>query len=210
MTRFMKRHMSLMATLKVILVSLLGGVLMFGPAAAQIDQGQAEEFTKTLVLELGEIAQNETLSDEAQNTAFREALERRLAAESIGKFLFKGVPEELPTPAQIETYNQLFPSYIAAAFASQIGGLAERQINVTDSRVRGDKEVIVRSELVNKKGQKKASIDWRVRWIDGQPRLLDVLVERTSPLVSKRQEFSSLAKRKGVDAILTHMKTTIN
>lgn len=210
MTVSIKSPRALIAPLKIMLMSLLGLFLMFGTASAQIDQAQAESFTKTLVLELGQIAKNDSLGEDVQNKAFRDALERRLAAESIGRFLFKGVPDDLPTPAQIETYNELFPSYIAAAFASQIGALAERQINVTESRPRGDREVIVRSELVNNAGIKKASIDWRVRWIDGQPRLLDVLVERTSPLVSKRQEFSSLAKRKGVEAILDHMKTTIN
>ena len=120
------------------------------------------------------------------------------------------MPADLPTEAQKVTYNQLFPSYIAAAFASEIGGLAERDINITDSRERGETEVIVRSDLVNDAGVKKASIDWRIREIDGQPRLLDVLVERVSPLVTKRQEFSSLAKREGVDALIAHMKTVAN
>jgi len=167
-------------------------------------------FTKTLVAELGQIAKDESLSDDAQDKAYRSALKSRLASESIGKFLFKGVPEDLPTSAQTATYNELFPDYIAAAFAAQIGGLAERQINVTQSKARGERDVIVRSELVNNAGLKKASIDWRIRDIDGQPRLLDVLVERSSPLVTKRKEFSSLVKREGVDALLAHMDTIAN
>ena len=59
-------------------------------------------------------------------------------------------------------------------------------------------------------GIKKASIDWRIRDVDGEPRLLDVLVERVSPLVTKRQEFSSLAKREGIDALLEHMEKIAN
>ena len=99
---------------------------------------------------------------------------------------------------------------MAWAFASQIGGLAEQQIKVTESRPRGEREVIVRSELVNSAGIKKASIDWRIREVDGEPRLLDVLVERVSPLVTKRQEFSSLAKREGIEALLEHMEKIAN
>ena len=72
--------------------------------------------------------------------------------------------------------------------------------------MRSETEAIVQSHLVDNAGRKKASIDWRLRWVDGEPRLLDVLVERVSPLVTKRQEFSSLAKRDGVDALLDYMK----
>jgi len=210
MTRVLETSNTLKKTLKAGLIGLFSIAMLTGTALAQIAPSQAESFTETLVAELGQIAKDETLSDTAQDQAYRGALKSRLASESIGKFLFKGVPEDLPTAAQVATYNELFPDYIAAAFAAQIGGLAERQINVTESKARGSRDVIVRSELVNNAGIKKASIDWRIRDIDGQPRLLDVLVERSSPLVTKRQEFSSLAKREGVDALLAHMETIAN
>jgi len=171
------------------------------------DKAQAEAFTTALVAELAGVANNSSLSGTARDAAYRDVLQAKLATESIGKFLFKGAPSELATPEQRAEYEALFPSYIAATFAAQIGELAERQINVQSSRLRGDTEALVRSELVNKAGIKKASIDWRLRWIDDEPHLLDVLVERISPLVSKRKEFSSLAKREGVDALLAHMKT---
>jgi len=209
-THVLETSKSMMKRLTACLIGLFTIALFSSSAFAQISTTDAEIFTKALVVELGQIAQNESLSDTAQEQAYRDALKSRLASDSIGKFLFKGVPEELPTSAQIATYNDLFPDYIAAAFASQIGGLAERQINVTQSKARGTRDVIVRSELVNSAGLKKASIDWRIRDIDGQPRLLDVLVERSSPLVSKRQEFSSLVKREGVDALLAHMETIAN
>ena len=208
MTLLLKKPVVIKKALKTIVLGVVSTVMMAGSAFA-LDQSEAKGFTDGLIVELGQIANDGALNEDARDRAYRGALQSRLATESIGKFLFKSVPADLPTEAQKATYNQLFPSYIAAAFASEIGGLAEREINITDSRARGDTEVIVRSELVNSAGVKKASIDWRIREINGQPRLLDVLVERVSPLVTKRQEFSSLAKREGVDAILTHMKTTI-
>ena len=210
MTPVLETSKSMMKSLKITLIGLFSLAIFSSSAFAQITTSDAESFTEALVAELGQIAKDESLSDDAQDQAYRGALKSRLASESIGTFLFKGVPEDLPTPAQIDSYNALFPDYISAAFAAQIGGLAERQINVTQSKARGTRDVIVRSELVNSAGLKKASIDWRIRDIDGKPRLLDVLVERSSPLVTKRQEFSSLVKREGVDALLAHMETIAN
>lgn len=210
MSALLKQSAYIVKTAKIVTMSLVSLTFMSQTAFAQITQSEAKNFTNDLVVELGKIAKDESLNDAAQDRAYRQALKKRLAIESIGKFLFKSVPADLPTPAQKSTYNNLFPNYIAGAFASQIGGLAERQINVTESRPRGEREVIVRSELVNNAGIKKASIDWRIREIDGKPRLLDVLVERVSPLVTKRQEFSSLAKREGIEALLDHMKKVAN
>lgn len=170
------------------------------------DKTQAESFTKALVTELSAVAKQGGLTEPARDLAYRDVLQAKLATESIGKFLFKGAPSELATATQRREYETIFPAYIAATFAAQIGELAERQINVKASRLRGDTEALVSSELVDRNGIKKASIDWRLRWIDDEPYLLDVLVERISPLVTKRKEFSSLAQHDGVDALLAHMK----
>lgn len=195
--------------------NFLGGIMTsFLLAAASVtpalaaDTAQAESFTKALIDQLSDVAKTQDLSDDARDAAYRNVLQSKLATDSIGKFLFKGAPDELATAEQRAEYKALFPAFIAATFASEIGELAERDILVKSSRVRGDTEALVSSELVNKAGIKKASIDWRLRWIDGEPYLLDVLVERISPLVSKRREFSSLAEREGVDALLAYMKKT--
>ncbi len=192
-------------TLRALCAAALLSASAAMPAFAA-DKAQAEGFTQALIAELSDVAKRPNLSDGARDDAYRDVLQAKLATESIGKFLFKGTPSELATPQQRAEYDALFPSYIAATFAAQIGELAERQINVKASRLRGDTEALVRSELVDKSGIKKASIDWRLRWIDDEPFLLDVLVERISPLVSKRKEFSSLAERDGVEALLAHMR----
>ncbi|MEP1231108.1 MAG: ABC transporter substrate-binding protein [Litorimonas sp.] len=203
-----RRGFNLMAIRSVISATfLVASVTAMATPAFAADKTQAEKFTQALIVELSDVAKRSDLSDTSRDLAYRDVLQAKLATESIGKFLFKGAPSELATDAQRAEYEALFPSYIAATFAAQIGELAERQINVKASRLRGDTEALVRSELVDKNGIKKASIDWRLRWIDDEPFLLDVLVERISPLVSKRKEFSSLASRDGVDALLAHMKT---
>ena len=211
MSQTLGREVKIMQSLKFAVIGLVSALMISAPASAQsLSQDDAKGFTEALVVELRTIAKDGALSDTSRDRAYRDALQRRLVTDQIGAFLFKSIPDGSATDAQLREYNQLFPSYISAAFASKIGDLAERQINVTESRARGEKEVIVRSELLDDAGFKKASIDWRIREVNGQPRLLDVLVQGVSPLVTKRQEFASLAKRKGVDALLDYMKKIAN
>lgn len=209
----LRQHNTILTRLRNISVMIITPlVMMFSMImpAYGADKAQAEQFTQQLITELSRVAKTDGLSDNARDTAYRNVLQSRMATESIGKFLFKGAPDKLANAAQRQDYKTLFPSYIAATFAKQIGALAERDIVIKSSRLRGDNEALVSSTLVNSSGIKKASIDWRLRWIDGQPYLLDVLVERVSPLVSKRQAFSSLAERQGVEALLEHMRQAAN
>ncbi len=179
------------------------------PAAPSASE-EAQAFVETLVGRLSAIAGDETLADEARQLNLRTVLEEELAVEPIGKFLFAGAPTDLATDKQAAQYRALFPEYIAASFATEIGELAEREIRVQRAISRGGAEAIIQSELFDNAGRMRAKIDWRVRWIEDEPRLLDVMVERVSPLVTKRQEFSSLARREGVDALLQHMQDTLD
>ncbi|NRA29573.1 MAG: ABC transporter substrate-binding protein, partial [Parvularculaceae bacterium] len=142
--------------------------------------------------------------------AVRNTLEENLATESIGKFLLAGKAAKEATTQQRARYDTLFPSYIAAAYAEEIGQLTARDIRVKNSLERKPGDIIVQSDLFDSKGAKRASIDWRVRVTgEGEHKLLDVLVERISPLITRRQSFSKTVKDEGLDGLLTHMEETI-
>ncbi len=185
-------------------------VLFANSALAQSQTEQAKEFARVLVEELTANANDPALDEAQKSDQYRIILRDKLAADPIGRFLFNGSPNALATEMQRQQYTELFPDYIAASFADQIGALAEREIIILGAVSRGDQEAIVQSRLLDASGREKAVIDWRLRWYDGEPQLLDVLVERVSPLVTKRQEFSSLASRQGVDALLAHMRDVVN
>jgi len=210
--RMMDVSLSVGAWLRAAVFGLalaLAGAAHGEPAPSADHEASAKAFTDALVADLGAAANDETLSAAGRETALRDILRERLEVEAIGRFLFRGAPDDLASAEQRDAYMTLFPDYIAAAFAEEIGELAGRRIEVGRAILRGDDEAIVQSRLVNSAGVEKARIDWRLRWRDGEPLLLDVMVERVSPLVTKRQEFSSIAERRGVDALLAHMSEIV-
>lgn len=185
----------------------LSGAALLGSAFAAERQPEAEEFVVTLVTELRTNAEEEGEG----SLAVRETLEANLATDAIGKFLLAGDAADNATPVQAERYDALFPSYIAAAYAEEIGQLTSREINVKNSLERRPGDIIVQSVLVDKEGKPRADIDWRVRELDsGELKLLDVLVERTSPLITRRQAFSTRVRDEGMDGLLAHMQETID
>ena len=105
MSAFFKQPAYIAKMAKFVTMSFVSMAFMSQTAFAQITQGEAENFTSSLVVELGKIANDKSLNEATQDQAYREALKTRLATESIGKFLFKSLPADLPTPAQKSTYN---------------------------------------------------------------------------------------------------------
>lgn len=170
------------------------------------DHPEAEEFVIGLVTDLRAKAEAEGEG----SAAVRATLEENLAAEQIGAFLLAGSAAKNATDEETATYQELFPRYIAAAYAEEIGQLTSREINVKASLERRPGDYIVQSVLIDKAGRPRADIDWRVRKLEsGEHKLLDVLVERTSPLITRRQAFSSRVRDEGMEGLLTHMQETI-
>ncbi|GGY46283.1 Tgt2/MlaC family protein [Parvularcula lutaonensis] len=182
------------------------GVLAVTAAFAAERQPEAEAFIVDLVTELRTNAE----TDGEGSLSVRKTLEDNLATEAIGKFLLAGDAAEGATDEERRRYEELFPAYIAAAYAEEIGQLTAREIQVKNSLERRPGDIIVQSVLVDKEGKPRADIDWRVRVLeDGELKLLDVLVERTSPLITRRQAFSARVRDEGMAGLLAHMEEVI-
>jgi len=182
------------------------------PAQAQDDalsNEAAAMFAESLVGELRAVAGEADTADSERVGRLRAVLREDLATEQIGRFVLGSTGRDGAAPEALEQYEALFPDFIATAFAAEIGELATREIRIDDVVRRRPDEVIVRSTLIGSSGREAADIDWRVRLIDGEPRLLDVLVERVSPILTKREEINALLSRGGMESVIGHMQTVI-
>ncbi|MEO1659048.1 MAG: ABC transporter substrate-binding protein [Pseudomonadota bacterium] len=192
--------------MKQMMISALSAAAMLLASAHAERQPEAEAFIVAVVDEL------KSAADEHGDTSaeVRQVLEDNLATDAIGRFLLAGDAANSATEEQRARYDTLFPRFIAAAFAEEIGQLTSRRIDVTGSLERRPGDIIVQSSLFDSSDVKRASIDWRVRVLEtGENKLLDVLVERISPLITRRQTFSSIVDEEGVEGLLAFMETTI-
>jgi phospholipid transport system substrate-binding protein len=190
--------------IRTLVAAAAAAAFSFTHAFAHGTEG-AESFVEELVADLR--SQAETHGEGSKEV--RDELQANLAAEDIGKFLLAGDAAKGASEDERGRYDELFPSYIAAAYAEEIGQLTAREIEVKQSLERRPGDYIVQSVLRDKEGRARADIDWRVREADGEYKLLDVLVERTSPLITRRQAFSTRVRDEGVAGLLVHMEEVI-
>jgi phospholipid transport system substrate-binding protein len=111
------------------------------------------------------------------------------------------------SPQQRDEYIDLFKFMVVDTYAQRFEEYQGQQIAVGNARPIGDKDALVNSRILGGGGP-EVSVDWRVRYKDGQYRIIDVLVEGVSMSVTQRSEFSSIIQRGGgnVEALLAKLR----
>jgi phospholipid transport system substrate-binding protein len=109
------------------------------------------------------------------------------------------------TAEQQSEFLVLFSDYVVKTYAKRLGAFTGQSLNVNRSVPINDKETIVQTSLQGTTGP-DTRIDWRVRKIKDQPRIIDVVVEGVSMLTTQRSTYTSVIAREGVDGLIKSMR----
>ncbi|MGC9269326.1 MlaC/ttg2D family ABC transporter substrate-binding protein [Acidiphilium sp.] len=128
-----------------------------------------------------------------------------VAVDQIGKFVL-GRYWQVATPSQRTEYLHLFHQTLAYNITTQIR--AYKGVTFQTGKVEPGPAGDLVSTVVSRENQSPAHVQWVVDTIDGQPKIVDVVVEGTSLEVTERSEYSSVINDHGgqVSALLDAMK----
>lgn len=184
-----------------IAASLIGGP---EPARAQAQNDQAGTFIATLANQALGILQQPNLTLEQREVLVRDLLRSGFDVAFIGRFVL-GKHWATATNEQRDEYQRLFGEFVVKTYAARLGGYAGERFAITTVRDAGEKDSLVHTQIVRPAGP-PLECDWRVRVIDGQPRIIDVMVEGISMVVTQRSEFASVIQRTGVEGLLATLR----
>lgn len=119
------------------------------------------------------------------------------------------------TPVQQEVFVDLFRSYLLRSFSSRLRryagadlDAARRRFAILATQSVGKKDVIVRSKVAPPSGQ-PLEVDWRLRYRDGRPVIIDLVVEGVSLLITQRSEFGAVLERIGIDGLIRELQSRV-
>lgn len=187
--------------MKPLLLAL--GLAAAGAAAlAQDFETRARDAVAALVSEVHAALSDQTLSSQARDAAIETA-----AAEAFALDLWRraviGGDEAGFTPEQSAAIDAALPGWLAGLYVERFAG-AGRKPEVGDvSPARRD--VLVDVTMFRPRGE-RLPLDYRVREIDGEPRILDVIVGGVSFAILKREEFRAILERGGPEALIAHLR----
>jgi phospholipid transport system substrate-binding protein len=94
-------------------------------------------------------------------------------------------------------------------YASRFNGYSGQHFETVEEREGMRNDVLVRTELVNTKGDNIA-LDYLLRVEDNQWRIVDVFFKRISELATRKSEYNSVIRRQGINALINELEAKAN
>lgn len=167
----------------------------------------AESHVKVLVDKAISVISNEDKKPETIKSQFYSLLSEYFDVPTIGRFAlgryWKSVSDD-----QKEEYIDLFRTMIVEIYASRFEGYTNEKVEIVSSRSLNKRDVLVSSQLVFADNRAPIPLEWRVRNVDGQPKIIDLVVEGVSMSVTQRSDFNSVMQRAdgNVNELLNKMR----
>ncbi len=195
----------------VIALLLLGLGAALTPAQVRADEDddrpdleEARGFIKTLADRAIGVLQEEDTSRAERLRVFEELLTKGFDLPFLAR-LALGRYRRSATEEQLAEYDRLFAKFVLNKYSSVLGSYSGERLVVTAARATGRRDVYVTTEIA--RGSEGARVDWRVRkYDDGGLKVIDVVVENISMVISQREEFASVINREGFDGLLRRLR----
>lgn len=195
-----------LAGLALVLLTSLAPVRAQAPVAAAQEMIQA----------LGDTAIR-VLGDASLNKAGKRAeLESLIGASfsipTIARFAIGRTWAQMSDP-QKDEYQDLFRQSLIQSYEGRLERFDGQTMEVTGATPTADgRDALVDSVIRNPEGGEPVLVTWRVRDISGTPKVIDVIIEDVSLLITQRDEFSALVARAGNDpeALLASLRAKLS
>jgi phospholipid transport system substrate-binding protein len=191
--------------LRPFLLALVLAAVFSINAVAQQAQADTEKFIASLGDRALQVLVVDSQSEAEREDAFRGLLSEGFDLRLISRYAL-GRYWRRATKEQRAEYAKLFEDFIVETYVARLSEYSGETLKVVSSRP-DDQDTIVHSEIV-RDGRPPIRVDWRVRNGDEQLKIIDVVVEGVSMLLTQRDEFASVIQRSGgnVEGLLARLR----
>lgn len=177
-------------------------------AASQKSDTNPDQFIQTLADKAISILSDQQGTLNYRKQKFRAVLRNDFAMKKIGRFV-AGKYWRAMSVEQKQQYQKLFEEWILKTYSIRFGGYSGERVNVLKTIKAGATDVFVLTRIISAK-RRPLKVDWRVRRIDGKFKIIDVVVEGVSMLVTQKAEFGAIMRQRGIDGLIAVLRSQLD
>ena len=182
---------------------ILAAALVFGfitsagaPAWADVEAQPAKDMVARLSRQAVEVMTGKSIPDGERVERFRNLFISSVDMPAISRFVLAR-HWKIATPEQQQDFMKLFEDMLVYTWANRFKDASDKvSVNVTGTKPDGDQGIIVESSIVRDNAD-PVPVLWRMKQTDGVLRILDLLIEGTSMIVTYREEYASVINQNG-------------
>jgi phospholipid transport system substrate-binding protein len=134
-----------------------------------------------------------------------DILRRGFDFPTIGRFVL-GRYWNSATPQQRDEYIKVFTDFVAKSYSRRLAEeAAVSGFNINSIRDLGEGDFLVQT-AITRPSAAPLNYEWRVRDGSGGTKIVDVVVEGVSLLVTQRSDFTAVASQNGVDGLIASLR----
>jgi len=182
---------SRLTAVAVALIVLIGA----GNIAHGADAGTPAEFLEDFGAQAIKLLAETQPGEARRDSEMRRLLNEGFDIEFIGRFVLSRY-WRTASEAEKAEFRKLFEDYLIAAYGRRFGTYNGERFVIGQTIPEEDERAIVRSDVVRASGD-VMTVNWRVQRRDGHWKVIDIMVEGVSMMVTQRSEFTALLQREG-------------
>ena len=163
-------------------------------------------FIERLGVEAIEMLADPDLTERERTSEFRRILVAAFDLPTIARFVLGRYWRRATTEERHE-FQSLLEDYIVTTYAARLGRYRGETLAVGAARGEREADILVASEIIPDEGP-PVRVDWRVRGGPGSYKIIDVVVEGISMVITQRSAFASVIQRSGgrVSGLLSELR----
>jgi len=187
-------------------------ILAFGAGGAlaqgeRVTPEQATQFVQRLADGALAALSDSARSEDAREQAVRDLLRTEFALDYIGQVALGRAARTL-TPEQSTRYKAAFAEFALLRYSNYLGGYQNQTFTILRANEVQPRDVFVVSRL-EAAGIQPVNAEWRVRILDGAPKVIDLRLEQISQTITLQEEFTAIIEREGVDGLIATLERLI-
>jgi phospholipid transport system substrate-binding protein len=178
-------------------------IALGAPATGHASQETARAFITQLGKETVESLQSKDVAQ--RRTRMEDILRRGFDFNSIGRFVL-GRHWNTATPQQREEFLVVFTDFVSKSYSRRLAEEASvTGFDITNVRDLGEGDYLVQTAIKRPTGA-PLNYEWRVRAAQGNTKIVDVVIEGVSLLITQRSDFTSVVAQNGMDGLIRSLK----
>ena len=178
------------------LASPLAALIVLVGLSAQAAADGATDFIRHMGDRAVATVNAQNLSDAARAKRFGSIFRDAFAVPVIGRFVL-GQYWRRASDAERKEYLRVFSDYVVQTYTDRFSGAVGVKFSVGQERSVGDGDNLVSSQIIRPGGQQPVNVQWRVKRLPTGYKVVDVIVDGVSMLISQRDEFASIINQNG-------------
>lgn len=173
--------------------------LLVVPSFAHAGEKEARAYVQKLSDDVLAVLNSDVDMNAKQNKLVG-LFEKTVDTKWIGRFVL-GRYYNQATADQKKRYDSLYKDFLIRSYVPKFKNYKGETVELAEIRKDGKDEYMVKTNIVNTRGEPPIRVDYRVKESGGF-KVIDIITEGVSLITTQRSEFGSVVSREGMDYLI--------